>query len=100
MDPQTREICQEKSVKRADLSGESYSNASWIELLEFWKLVLVDWPTSRIVVRQTRKISISMTAYSTAVGPSSSARKRAIFLTKELIRFSLGLRPQVPHYQA
>ena len=36
-------------------------------------------PMDEIVVKQTITISASMTAYSTAVGPSSDVRKRCTF---------------------
>ena len=42
-------------------------------------VVLVDVPTALIAVRQTITIKASMTAYSTAVGPSSDTRKRRSF---------------------
>jgi hypothetical protein len=38
-----------------------------------------------MAVRQTMMINESMNAYSTAVGPSSSARKRRILFTNEFI---------------
>ena len=43
------------------------------------KVVLAFVPTAVIAVRQTITIRASITAYSTAVGPSSETRKRCTF---------------------
>jgi hypothetical protein len=47
-----------------------------IDVAEFEKLVAVAVPNVLIAAKQTRIISASITAYSTAVGPSSLLRKR------------------------
>ena len=48
-------------------------------------VVLVAVPTELIAVKQTMTIKANMTAYSTAVGPSSETRKRCIFLASDFI---------------
>lgn len=45
-------------------------------------------PIALIAVKHTMTIKASITAYSTAVGPSSETRKRCIFLASDFIRYS------------
>ncbi len=51
--------------------------------------VLALMPTVRIVARQTTTMSASITAYSTAVGPSSEVNNWRILTKNFRIRFSL-----------
>jgi hypothetical protein len=46
-------------------------------------------PIARMAVRQTTTISDNMTAYSTAVGPSSEQRNRLMLVESSLIEASL-----------
>lgn len=55
--------------------------------LTLWKVLLADVPRDEIAVKHTTTISASITAYSTAVGPSSEARKRCNFKASDLIQF-------------
>ncbi len=62
-----------------------------MELATFVNVVLVFVPNELIATRHTTIIKASITAYSTAVGPSSDVRKRCIFLAMCIIRTSLLL---------
>jgi len=68
-----------------ETGGYSGLIARSIELLESSKLETVDWPRTVIAERQARKTSISMAAYSTAVGPVSSARNRMTLFKRGFI---------------
>ena len=70
---------------------EPGSKTLWSESLECSKLVEVAWPKSVIADRQTRKTSKNSMAYSTAVGPSSAARKRTIRLKNVLINQAISV---------
>jgi hypothetical protein len=48
----------------------------WIELATLENALLAFVPIEEMAVRQTITINVSITAYSTAVGPSSEARNR------------------------
>jgi len=52
-----------------------------------WNWSDVALPSELIAVRQTMMIKASITAYSTAVGPSSETRKRCTFWASDLIEF-------------
>ena len=72
----------------------------------FVKVALALLPIAWIAVRQTTTMRANMTAYSTAVGPSSETRKCFTFLNKVDMAFSLflyrsvnsfrGVEPTVP----
>lgn len=55
--------------------------------LTLWKVLLADVPSEEIAVKHTTTIRASITAYSTAVGPSSETRKRCNFKASDLIQF-------------
>jgi hypothetical protein len=55
--------------------------------LTLWKVLLADVPRDEMAVKHTTTMRASITAYSTAVGPSSETRKRCNFKASDLIQF-------------
>ena len=64
---------------------EPESSAFWMELLDALKLAFVACPSSVTAERQAKKTSMSIIAYSMAVGPSSEAKNLRIFRTKDFM---------------
>src|SRR5690606_26372838 len=61
----------------------------WLSCVETsWNVALALVPIDRIAVKQTMTIKASITAYSTAVGPSSDLRKRCTFKARFFIASS------------
>lgn len=60
------------------------SNA-YIESATVWNVALAEVPMELMAVRHTITIRANITAYSTAVGPSSETRKRCTFLASDFI---------------
>ena len=69
--------------------GEGVDEASASSTSSNFELAFV--PTAVIVDKQTMIINASITAYSTAVGPSSDAKNRLIFLLKAFMGSSSRL---------
>lgn len=66
--------------------------ANYSEAATLWNVPEACWPIEVMAVKQTTIINANITAYSTAVGPSSDTRKRCTFLAKLFIAFSTDVR--------
>ncbi len=87
------------SSRRGELKVRKiYERANWLTATNysvFATLLNVPeacWPIEVMAVKQTTIINANITAYSTAVGPSSDTRKRCTFLAKLFIVFSTDVR--------
>ncbi len=70
--------------------SSSQIGSYWIELEILENTLLAFSPIVVIAERQTQTINESITAYSTAVGPSSDTRKRRSLAATNFITFPLS----------
>lgn len=82
-------FCKPTSEKKSGMPlADSYVTALFRSLATLSNAVFAFSPIALMAVKQTTTIKANMTAYSTAVGPSSETRKCCTFLARFFITSS------------